>query len=93
VSTLQLALIGLVGVPLGILLIAYVARWIAGYFFSSREAELAAVTCCIAWFVSGGFKTTSTYLIILGICGFIIGMIILHKLWRPSHRVGATDNG
>jgi hypothetical protein len=93
VSAVQLHLIALVAVPLAVVLIAYVTRWIAGFFFTAREAELVGLTCSLALMAGSEFRATSTYYVVLGLIGFALGIYVLHKLWRPSRRAGAVDNG
>ena len=92
-STIQLHLIALVGVPLITVLVAYFARWVAGFFFNLREAEIVGLTCSIAWMIGNGYRYNSAYYGVLGLIGWAVGIYLLHKLWRANRAAGVAQNG
>ena len=84
-NTLSMALLALVSIPISLVVGAYLARWIAGFFFTKRESEIVAIAA-----VMGGFGGMQIYgiksglVFVCGLMGWTIGLAILHILWRKA---------
>jgi hypothetical protein len=95
VIDIKLALTILVAAPLGVLISAYLARWIASFFFKGEITEAIALSVVLASVFGGSTQMTSngiSLLYVLALIGWSFGLFVLHRLWRPSRIVIGDKN-